>query len=324
MSAADRGQRPTWRDVDGILLLDKPRGLSSNVALQRARRLFRARKAGHTGSLDPLAEGLLPLCFGQATKISGLLLDADKRYRVRARLGERTATGDAEGPVVESAPVPALTPALLAPVLARFTGVVEQVPPMYSALKHEGQRLYSLAREGVEVERKSRQVVIRELALSGIDGNEIVLDVLCSKGTYIRTLVEDLAAAMGTCGHVTYLERTGVGPFQGRGHALESLAQLPAESLDDLLLPPDAALAGWPAVTLDAAGERDILLGRETATSGTPGAEVRLYGPVRGFLGVGRLATDGRSVAPRRLLVDPAGMPCGIRDLPEPEGRFEG
>lgn len=318
MSSPGRGNRPTWRDVDGILLLDKPRGLSSNVALQRARRLFRARKAGHTGSLDPLAEGLLPLCFGQATKISGLLLDADKRYRVRARLGERTSTGDAEGPVVETAAVPELTPTTLAPVLARFTGSLEQVPPMYSALKHEGQRLYALAREGVEVERKARPVVIHRLDLLGVDGVEIELDVLCSKGTYIRTLVEDLAVALGTCGHVTYLERSGVGPFQGRGQTLESLAAMPADSLDSQLLPADAALAGWPAVTLDAAGEHDILQGRETAATGPAGAQVRLYGPSRGFLGVGLAAADGCSVAPRRLLVDPAGMPCGIRDLPEP------
>jgi tRNA pseudouridine(55) synthase len=187
--------RPPRRDVDGILLLDKPAGLTSNRALQVAKRLFAARKAGHTGSLDPLATGLLPLCFGEATKVSSFLLDADKGYRVRCRLGAATATGDADGEVIKTAAVPALKAADVETALAGFRGRIRQTPPMYSALKHEGRRLYELAREGKEVERKPREIEIRELRLVELAGGDIEYDVRCSKGTYVRTLSEDIARA---------------------------------------------------------------------------------------------------------------------------------
>ncbi|MBP6514022.1 MAG: tRNA pseudouridine(55) synthase TruB [Steroidobacteraceae bacterium] len=302
--------RVAWRDVDGILLLDKPLGLSSNEALQRVRRILRAAKAGHTGSLDPLASGLLPLCFGQATKISGMLLDADKHYRVRARLGERTASGDREGEVVERLPVPTLDPGALEAGLARFRGPIRQVPPMYSALKHDGERLYVLARQGVEVEREAREVTIHSLELVGRDGDELELEVGCSKGTYIRTLVEDLARAWGTCGHVTMLRRTELGPFTGLPmHTLEALETAEAageEALAALLLAPDVAVADWPAVHLREAEVSYLLQGQGVFVAGPPGARVRMYGPGDRFLGVGQMTPEGRRLAPVRLMINTA------------------
>src|SRR4051812_47701901 len=200
------------RDVDGVLLLDKPSGISSNAALQSARRLFAARRAGHTGTLDPMATGLLVLCFGEATKFSGALLDADKAYAARVRLGARTSTGDAEGEVIERREVRA-GPAQIEAALARFRGGIEQVPPMHSAIKHLGRPLYAYARKGETVERSARRVVIRELVLEGMSGEEIDLRVACSKGTYIRTLAEDIGEALGCGGHLSALRRTAVGPF---------------------------------------------------------------------------------------------------------------
>jgi len=302
-------QRVAWRDVDGILLLDKPLGMSSNAALQQVRRLFRARKAGHTGSLDPLASGLLPVCFGQATKVSGLLLDADKRYTVTARLGAGTTTGDAEGAVCATAPVPPADPALLEDVLARFRGPILQVPPMYSALKRDGQRLYALARRGIEVERQPRSVSILELhALSWV-ADRLDLAVLCSKGTYIRTLVEDIAAALGTVGHVERLRRTQVGNFRDerlwRPEELEELRTAGGEEvLSQVLLAPDAALRHWPEVHLGTAEAAWLLQGQAVFVAGPAGERVRVYGPDGNFLGVGQMTPEGRRLAPLRIMLN--------------------
>lgn len=291
------------RDVHGVLLLDKPLGLTSNDALQRVKRLYLAKKAGHTGSLDPLASGLLPICFGEATKLSGFLLDADKYYSVSCHLGSRTATGDTEGAVVETKPVPTLTAARIEATLARFRGEIRQVPPMYSALRHQGQRLYDLAREGLEVPREARPVAIHELLLKGFSADSLELDVSCSKGTYIRTLAEDLAADLGTCGHVSRLRRVAVGPF-GRDvpmHALAALEVMSAADLDKLLLPTDSALAHWPEVSLAGDSAWYFCKGQAVFVPGAPvSGRLRVYGDSR-FLGVGEVAPDGR-VAPKRLL----------------------
>ena len=301
--------RIEWRDVDGILLLDKQTGLSSNAALQGVRRLYRARKAGHTGSLDPLASGLLPVCFGQATKASGMLLDAEKTYLVTAELGVRTATGDAEGGVVETRPVPAVGEHALDAVLSDFLGQIEQVPPMYSALRHEGRRLYELARQGVEVPREPRTIHIHELRRTGWDGRLLSFEVRCSKGTYVRTLVEDIATALGTVGHVTALRRTRLGPFRDERmwtlQELEALATRGGESaLDEVLHPPDRALRDWPAVTLGVAEQAYVLQGQAVFVAAPAGARVRLYGPGGVFLGVGQATPEGRRVSPVRIMVD--------------------
>jgi len=304
------GPRPAWRDVDGILLLDKPTGLSSNAALQRARRLFRARKAGHTGSLDPLASGLLPVCFGQATKVSGMLLDADKTYRVTAALGTSTDTGDAEGRVTATVPLP---PGLgldqLRAACSGFVGPIQQVPPMYSALKRDGKRLYQLARQGIEVEREPRTVRIHELHVNNWDGSRLGFEVRCSKGTYIRTLVEDIAASVGSVAHVAALRRTQLGCFRDERlwtlEALEEIAVRGGEAaLDELLLEPDTALTHWPAVTLGDSEQAYLLQGQAVFVGGPRGALVRLYGPTGRFLGVGQMTPEGRRVAPVRIMVD--------------------
>jgi tRNA pseudouridine55 synthase len=301
--------RVEWREVDGILLLDKGKGMTSNAALQRARRLFRARKAGHTGSLDPLASGLLPVCFGQATKVSGMLLDADKTYSVTARLGLRTTTGDAEGEAIESAPVPVLDAPTLDAVLAGFVGTMEQVPPMYSALKQDGRRLYELARKGIEVPREARTVRILSLHRTGWDGLDLSLEVRCSKGTYVRTLVEDISAALGTVGHVIALRRTQLGPFRDermwRLEELESLAETGGEdALGTALHAPDVAVRHWPEVQLGEAEQAYVLQGQAVFASGPGGARVRMYGPDRRFLGVGQMSPEGRRVAPVRIMLD--------------------
>jgi tRNA pseudouridine55 synthase len=299
-----------WRDVDGIVLLDKPEGLSSNAALQRVRRAYRARKAGHTGSLDPLASGLLPVCFGQATKASGLLLDADKTYRVRIAFGQRTTTGDREGEVAEKAHVPALTEEALRHVAASFLGVSTQVPPMYSALKHQGERLYRLARQGIEVDRPPRRVTIHRLELLQLGPDWIELEVVCSKGTYVRSLAEDFARACGTVGHVACLRRTELGPFRSpvlqKLEDIEQASERP-EALDGLLLPADAALPGLPAVRLDAAEQAFVLRGQAVATAGPGAARVRMYGVDGLFLGVGRMSAEGHRLAPERIMIDLSG-----------------
>mgnify|MGYP006421987005 CR=1 FL=1 len=302
-------RRRRGREVNGILLLDKPSGISSNHALQRIKRLFDAQKAGHTGSLDPLATGLLPLCLGYTTKFSAFLLDADKRYRVRVRLGETTATADAEGEVIATAPVDDVTEARVRAVMEGFVGLIEQLPPMYSAVKHEGQRLYKLAREGKEVERTPRAIHIYSLELVDFDLPEIELDVHCSKGTYVRTLAEDIGKQLGCGGHVVALRRTGVGPYIEGETAFVTLAEIEAqaeergaESLDAWLLPLESTLGHCPAVRLSAnsafyLGQGQPVLVPQAPTEGL----VRLYDVSDHFLGVGEILDDGR-VQPKRLI----------------------
>lgn len=304
-------RRKHGRDIDGILLLDKPLHLTSNEALQRVKRLFQANKAGHTGSLDPLATGLLPVCLGGATKFSTYLLDADKHYRVRIRLGITTTTADAEGEVLETRPVAGVDEARLRAVMARFLGPIEQLPPMYSAVKHQGERLYKLARQGIEVERQPRTVTIHSMELIDLALPELELDVHCSKGTYVRTLAEDLGAELGCGGHVIGLRRTGVGPYveperrfvtQDEIEDLIAAHEDPYPALDSLLLPLESALEHWPAVrlTADAAfylGQGQAVLVPQAPTEGL----VRLYDPSRHFLGVGCILDDGK-VQPKRLL----------------------
>ncbi len=288
--------------IDGILLLDKSPGLTSNQALQKAKRLLAARKAGHTGSLDPIATGLLPICCGEATKISPFLLGGDKRYRVRVRLGVATATGDAEGEILERAPVPALDRFGIERVLERFRGEIEQIPPMYSALKQQGRRLYDLARQGIEVERPPRRVRLYELQLLDFGPDWLELEVFCSKGTFIRTLAEDIAKALGTLGHVERLRRTRVGDFDiERAVTLERLEAMPLAQRRQLLLPIDAAVTSWPAVRLGDEMTFYVLRGQPVLIPKLQAQGwVRLYNRDGAFLGVGEVLDDGR-VAPRRL-----------------------
>lgn len=293
------------RNVNGILLLDKPLGITSNHALQKVKRLYRAAKAGHTGSLDPLADGLLPICFGSATKVSAFLLDADKRYWTRVRLGVTTATQDAEGEVTDERPTDHVTEAALQEVLGRFRGEIQQIPPMYSAIKHKGERLYQLAREGKEVERAPRKVTIHELKLGAVNLPEFELEIHCSKGTYVRTLAEDIGNALDCGGHVTALRRTGVGPYSSDDmvtmEQLEALEKEGAEAVDALLLPLESGLMHWPQVQLNADSAFYLKQGQAVLVPNAPtDGYVRIH-DLDGFLGVGEILDDGR-VAPRRLL----------------------
>ena len=310
MSTTGDRPRREWRTVDGIVLLDKPVGMSSNQALQRVRRLYSARKAGHTGALDPLATGVLPLCFGQATKVAGLMLDANKTYRATLALGTRTATGDREGEIVETRPLPALGRGDVQDVLARFLGSSQQVPPMYSALKRDGEPLYKLARRGVEVVREPRPIRIDAIELVELEGPTLSFDVTCSKGTYVRTLGEDIAAALGTTGHLAALRRTDVGGALAGlpAHPIEYLESLAADvpALDALLWSADVILKDRPAVVLDAPATAALLHGRVVAVVSAPGAEVRLYAADGRFLGLGEMDADGAHVRPVRLMTDPA------------------
>ena len=297
--------RSVRRAVSGIVLLDKPADFTSNQALQRVRRLYRAEKAGHTGSLDPLATGMLPVCLGTATKVCAYLLDARKSYLVKARLGQSTDTGDVQGSVVGESPEVEFSKESVEEVLGGFIGECEQIPPMYSALKYKGQRLYTLARQGVEVPRKPRTVRIFRLELRSLRSSELQFDVTCSKGTYVRVLVEDIAGALGTLGHVRALRRTSVGPF-GEAQmvtlpALEDLAPEGLEALDRCLLPADRALTSWPRVVVPAALCGLFSSGREAAAlSDWPRGQVRVYSPVGEFLGIGEVSAAGR-LAPRRV-----------------------
>ena len=294
------------RNISGVLLLDKPLGMSSNQALQKARYLFNAAKAGHTGSLDPLATGLLPLCFGEATKVSSYLLDSDKFYTTVARLGARSTTGDAEGELIDLRSVPELDEARIREVLSSFMGEIDQVPPMYSALKHEGKRLYELARQGVEVERKSRRVQIFQLDLLGWDQEHLRLQVGCSKGTYIRSLVEDIGEALGCGAHVVELRRTGVKPYvepeMWSIEQLERLAEDGPESLDQCLIPVDSALVHIPAVHMDEEEADKIAHGQPVVVDKRPdGLLYRLYRGERTFIGLG-MPLDDDLIAPKRLI----------------------
>jgi len=292
------------RDVTGIVVLDKPSGMTSNRALQRVRRLYRARKAGHTGSLDPLASGVLPICLGEATKLSGLLLDAPKCYEVIARLGAGTDTGDADGDVVETCEWSHVDRNRVESVLPRFVGDIEQVPPMYSALKHEGRRLYALAREGRTVERAPRTVTIHSLETAGIDGRDLALRVCCSKGTYVRTLVEDLGRALDTVAHVVRLRRLSAGGLDQSKlvsmATIEAAAAVGDTALDALLQAPDTAVPELEEVVLDERETRRITQGQLIDSPLEKPGIVRLYGPHRRFLGLGQVSEDGR-LAARRL-----------------------
>ncbi|MCG5530628.1 tRNA pseudouridine(55) synthase TruB [Halorhodospira halochloris] len=303
-------KRRKGRKVTGILLLDKPAGHTSNDALQRVKRLFGARKAGHTGSLDPLATGLLPICFGDATKVSGFLLDADKHYQVTCKLGVATDTGDAEGEITEQVGIPDLDESSVEAALAGFRGCIEQLPPMYSAIKHQGQRLYNLARQGVEVERDLREVEIHQLLLEDLREGELDLRVHCSKGTYIRTLAEDIARALGTVGHVIALRRDGLGPYRQPQlwtiEQLESCAERGRDALDATLEPMDTALEQYPAIELAADLAFFVSQGQPVFVPKAPSEGwVRLYDAKRKFLGMGQILDDGR-VGPKRLIAKAA------------------
>ncbi len=302
-----RRRSHTGRAVNGILLLDKPAGITSNAALQTVKRLLQARKAGHTGSLDPLATGMLPLCLGEATKISGFLLEADKTYEVVVRLGITTTTGDAEGEVLETRPVPALTEAALEQVLDKFRGAIQQVPPMHSAIKRNGQPLYKLAHQGIVVEREPRSVRIHELRLLGIREECLEIHVHCSKGTYIRTLAEDIGAELGCGGHVIALRRSGVGSFDmAEMVTLEALELMAREEgpqgLERHLLSIESALRHWPDVRLSSDVAYFLQQGQAVFVPHAPThGFVCIYGGDDHFLGIGHILDDGR-VAPKRLM----------------------
>ncbi|WP_111415226.1 tRNA pseudouridine(55) synthase TruB [Billgrantia lactosivorans] len=296
--------------VDGVLLLDKPKGESSNRILQRARRLLQAQKAGHTGTLDPMATGLLPVCLGEATKFSAHLLEADKVYRTRVQLGAVTATGDAEGEVIERREVPSLTAADVERVLERFRGEIEQVPPMYSALKHQGRKLYELAREGKSVERAVRRVTVYDARLLAVEADAFELEVRVSKGTYIRTLAEDIGRALGCGAHITALRRLATGPFDSRGMLpLEALEALPGQDQREAtLLPVDVLVAHLPRLDVDAAARRRLMHGQPAGVDRgavNVGELARLYCD-EAFLGLG-VVTGPQEVAPKRLLNTAAG-----------------
>ncbi len=294
--------------ICGVLLLDKPPGLSSNAALQRVKRSTGAQKAGHVGSLDPLATGMLPICLGEATKIAGELAGARKRYRFEIALGARTDTGDREGTVIEAMPVPALDAPLLESVLARFRGPQRQVPPMYSALKRGGRPLYRLARAGVQVERDARQIEIDELVMLGRRADALELEALCSKGTYIRVLAEDVARALGTCGHVARLRRLWVVPFEGEPmQTLEAVEEVCRTGGMPPLIAPDRALPALASVTVPEPAAVRLARGQAVASPEPgPSGRVRLYDERGRFLGLGE--ADGRgTVRPKRMLVLVAG-----------------
>ncbi len=300
--SADRG---AWRDVDGLLLFDKSVGLSSNQALQRVRRLYRARKAGHCGSLDPLASGLLPICFGEATKFSAYLLDADKVYRADCKLGVTTDTGDAEGEIIDSRPVDVSETDVRA-AMTGLTGDIEQVPPMYSALRHEGRRLYELARAGETVERKPRSIRILRFELLELDGDRLTFEVHCSKGTYVRTLAEDLGAALGCGAHLTALRRTAVQQFDAAQSideaGLSSLLEQGEAAIDARLVSISTMLAHFPEWRLTDAQTRAIRHGKSISNppGTTPGLH-RLVDPEGEFIGLGEIAPDG-SLKAKRLM----------------------
>jgi len=286
--------------VDGVLLLDKPSGITSNHALQKARRLLNAAKAGHTGTLDPLASGLLPLTFGEATKFSSDLLDADKGYRATVLLGVRTRTADAEGEVVATQPVE-VTRAQLDAALSLLTGSIEQVPPMHSALKRDGRALYDYARAGVEVAREPRRVTIHRLVLVAFDGERVTIDVECSKGTYVRVLAEDLGDLLGCGAHLAALRRTRVGAMTLEcSVSLAELEAMPAPERCERLLPVDALLAALPRIDLAEPQARRFLHGNPLELGGTPG-RVRVYGPDEQLLGLAERDEHG-ALNPRRLI----------------------
>ncbi|GLR03323.1 tRNA pseudouridine synthase B [Vibrio hyugaensis] len=307
-------RRRKGRPINGVILLDKPTGISSNDALQKVKRIFFAEKAGHTGALDPLATGMLPICLGEATKFSQFLLDSDKRYRVIAKLGERTDTSDSDGEVVETRPVD-VDLAKLESCIDTFRGESDQVPSMFSALKYQGKPLYEYARKGIEVPRESRKITVYEIVLHRFEGDEVEMEVHCSKGTYIRTIVDDLGEMLGCGAHVTMLRRTGVAkyPYE-KMVTLEQLNELleqahrdevaPKELLDPLLLPMDTAVEDLPEVNLNAELTNLVQHGMPVQVFGAPaGTPLRMTsGEEKLFIGVAELNDDGK-VAPKRLVV---------------------
>lgn len=300
-------RRKHGRNIHGVLLLDKPVGMTSNAALQAVKRLYQANKAGHTGSLDPLASGLLPICLGEATKISGFLLSADKRYRAVCKLGVITNSGDADGEILERREIGELALPHVQEVLRKFTGAIKQIPPMHSAIKKDGTPLYKLAHQGIEIDREPRDVTIYQLELVRLEGDELEIDVLCSKGTYIRTLAEDIGATLGCGAHISSLRRTGVGALEHlEMHTLESLEaaarEQGREGLDRLLLPIEMALPDWPEVQLSEDASYYLCQGQAVFVPQLKDTGwVRLYGGDHRFLGLGAVLDDGR-VAPKRLM----------------------
>jgi tRNA pseudouridine55 synthase len=293
-------KRKSGLDVSGIILLDKRLGVSSNQALQEVRRLFNANKAGHTGSLDPLATGLLPLCFGEATKVSALMLDDDKRYQVTIRLGVMTDTGDSEGQIVAEMPVPDFSESQLLDCLQHFTGEIDQVPPMYSALKHQGKKLYELAREGKTVDRPARRITIYAIELLAFDSQQISLDVRCSKGTYIRSLAEDIGDYLGSCGTVTALRRTASGQFNlADAFTIEQLREMDLATLYASRLPVDIPLSHIPAVSVNDDQVLSIKQGQQIDLNSTELGTVRIYSQ-QCFLGLGEMLINGK-LAPKKL-----------------------
>lgn len=315
VDAPRAGERPRWRDLDGVVLLDKPAGPGSTTVLQRVRRLLRAAKAGHAGTLDPMASGMLPLCFGQATKACGVLLGSAKAYRARLRLGTATDTGDAEGHVVRTVAVPGLARPQVAAVLASMVGNREQIPPMYSALKRQGQPLYELARRGEEVERAPRPVVVHRMELLEVHDDQVEFEVECSKGTYVRVLGEEIAATLGTAGHLCELRRLWVEPFDPA--AMVTLATIEAwvaggpgdAERPAWLLPTDAALVGLPRLDLDDVQSLHLCQGRTvTVADERPTGLSRAYDPAGRFLGLVEPAS-GAAVRVVRLFVPGADGP---------------
>ena len=302
-------RRNSGRDLHGILLLDKPTGVTSNKVLQQVKRLFKAAKAGHTGSLDPLATGLLPVCFGSGTKISSFLLDANKSYQVTGHLGIATDTGDSDGTQIAEGEPLELESETVQRVLAGFEGDIEQIPPMHSALKHQGRRLYQLAREGVEVERQPRPVHISAITLVRFQWPEVEFTVTCSKGTYVRTLVEDIAKELGTFGHVVKLRRSGVEPFRSEQMvSLETLLESAKDglaALDAWLVPVDSALVHWPRVVVERVLCERLTHGQSVpADPDWPQGWARMYSPDDRFLGLGEVRARGQLV-PRRIFATP-------------------
>ncbi|PNL93372.1 tRNA pseudouridine(55) synthase TruB [Aggregatibacter aphrophilus] len=300
--------RKRGRDIHGVFLLDKPQGMSSNDIMQKVKRIFQANKAGHTGALDPLATGMLPICLGEATKFSQFLLDADKRYLVTSKLGERTDTSDAEGQIVETREVKVKTPEILT-ALEQFRGDILQVPTMFSALKHNGKPLYEYARQGITVEREARPITIFELNFIEYNAPYLTLEVHCSKGTYIRTLVDDLGEALGCGAHVTMLRRTAVADYPTEKmldwNALQSLAaQQDLSLLDTLLLPMDTAVAKLPTLTLDESQTQGIGFGQRVKfdNSNSLQGQVRLFSHENRFLGVA-VIDENNVIRPQRLVV---------------------
>ncbi|WP_455202494.1 tRNA pseudouridine(55) synthase TruB [Kaarinaea lacus] len=299
-------RRSKGRDIHGILLLDKPQGLTSNHALQKVKRLFNARKAGHTGSLDPLATGMLPVCFGEATKISNYLLNADKRYVADCKLGQRTDSADADGNIIATRPIENISERQVREVLEQFVGDLQQVPPMHSAIKQDGVPLYKLAHQGIEVQREARSITVYHIELIKFDKDILELDISCSKGTYIRTLADDIGEALGCGAHITALRRLQVGIFENsKMYTLDELNALKEQdvtALDQTLLPIDAGLKDWKEVRLTPDAAFYIRQGQAVFVPQLKTEDyVRLYGPSHEFVGIGIVLEDGR-VAPKRLM----------------------